>query len=217
MVANDILNDFLALDVQDNENSKTIKNATNALKNDSINYFTKTDEEQEIPADCQKILNMTALSIKMFANSYYKSSAYLEPTDIDQIKNSLNNYANNHEKINDFKQELIEDLTKFQKQIKENHIQRIADLIKDKQFCEKQIKIFDFEKNKLIMERLSKIVWPYDEKTKEYDNKIAQLQLKIQQYTQKIENLRQMRPAANEKDILLYRMHLKEKFADKTE
>lgn len=214
MTADTSLNDYMALELQSHEDNKTIKNATNAIKNGSLNFCSKTNDEQEISEDYQKMLNMTALSIKMFANSHYKPSAYLEPREIDQIKNSLNNYTKSSERVNNFKQELIEDLTEFQKQIKAKHIQRIAGLTKERQIYEKQIKILDSEKNQLIMSRLSKISWPYDKKTKEYDSKIAQLQTKMQQYIKKIEDLQKMRPAANEKDIMIYRLHLKEKFAN---
>lgn len=212
MAANTTLNEYIKL--HDNEGDRTIKNATNAIKNGFVSYCSKVNEEQASD-DCEKILNLTALSIKTFANSCYKSSAYLEPSDIEQIKNSLNNYSNNPERINEFKQELVNDLTDFQKQIKARHFERIAEMTKEKQFCDKQIRVLDFEKSKLIMDRLSKIVWPYDEKTQAYDNKIAQLQIKAQQYTKKIENMKKMRPAANEKDILIYSMQLKERFASK--
>lgn len=214
MVDDTSTKEYVTLGFQEEE-IRTIQNATQTIRNNTVNYCSKMNEEQENIADYEKILNSTTLSLKMFASSYYKNSIYLEPTDIDQIKNSLNNYANNIEKINDFKKELIDDLTEFQKQIKAKHVKRIVDLTKEKQICEKQIQVLDEEKNKLIRERLSKIVWPYDSKTKEYDNKILQLELKIQQHASKIESLQKMRPVANEKDILLYNLHLKEKFIKK--
>lgn len=211
MATNTAFNDYYK---QEFEDLKTIKNAAESLKKGFVNYYS-TIHEEDITADYEKILKHTALSIKMYSNSHYKNSETLEPMEIEQIKNALNNYANDKEKIKTFKQALIEDLTEFQKQIKSNHIKKITDLTKEKQFFEKQIRVLEFEKNKLIMERLSKIVWPYDQKTKEYETKIAQMQSKVQHYTNKIESLEQMRPMANEKDILLYKMHLKEKFADK--
>lgn len=216
MIPETMLNDCVAFGVQNNEDDKTIKNATNAIKNDLVNYCSKINEEQEISSDYQRILKSIIISIKMFANFYYKNSTYLEISDIEHIKDSLNNYENKNKKINEFKQKLIEDLTQFQTEIKTKHIQRINDLIKERQFCEKQVKVLEFEKNKLITIRLSKIIWPYDKKTKEYDSKIAQLELKTQQCINKIENLRKMKPIANEKDILIYNLHLKEKFAKRS-
>lgn len=214
MTACTTLNEHTQLESQNNKNINAIKNATLAIKNEFANCYT-TKQDEGFIEDYEKILNLTALSIKMYANSYYKDSAAIEPNEIDQIKKSLSNYVNNNEKTDAFKKELIQDLSEFQKQIKTKHVQQISDLIKEKQFCEKEIRVLDFEKNKLIMERLSKIVWPYDQKTKEYDNKIAQLQIRLQKLTTKIENQQNMRPMANEKDILLYKMHLKEKFANK--
>lgn len=212
MITDTMLNDCVAFEVQNDEDNKTIKNATNAIKNDLVNYCSKMNEEQGFSTDCQRILKSIIISIKMFANFYYKNSIYLEISDIEHIKNSLNNYENKNKKINEFKQELIDDLTEFQTEIKTKHVQRINDLIKERQFCEKQIRVLEFEKNKLITARLSKIIWPYDKKTKEYDSKIAQLEIKTQQCINKIENLRKMKPIANEKDILIYKLRLKEKF-----
>lgn len=214
MVANTKFNEYLKLELQDIEDSKSIKHAAELLRKGLVNYYSTVHEENFI-ADREKILNQTALSIKMYSNSYYKNVANIEPHEIEQIKKGLNNYANDQEQIKAFKKEIIEDLTEFQKQIKANHIKKITDLTKEKQLYEKQLRVLEFEKNKLIMDRLSKIIWPYDKITKEYDSKIAQLQAKVQHYVGKIQYLQAMRPTANEKDILLYKMHLKEKFADK--
>lgn len=208
MTASITLNDIMTLE------SETKEVVTNTIQN-AQNYVSTTREENVV-LDYQKILNMTSLSIKMFANSYYKSSEFLEPSDIEQIKDSLNNYANSNEKVIEFKTAILNDLTKFQKQIKTNHVQKLAELERQKQFCEKQLNVITFEKNKLVMERLSKVIWPYDSKTKEYDSKIAALQLQLQKYQQKIYDLQQMRPAANEKEILLYRMYLNEKYSKKS-
>lgn len=202
------LNDFVAAEVETNQG------ATNTINTESIKFCAAVREEN-VALDYEKILNMTSLSIKMFANSFYKSSEFLEPSDIEQIKDSLNNYVNNNEKVVEFKNAILNDLTKFQKQIKVNHVQKLAELEKQKQFSEKQLRVLEFEKQKLVMDRLAKIAWPYDAKTKEYDNKIAALQIQVQKLAQKIEELQQMRPAANEKEILLYRMYLTEKYKQK--
>lgn len=213
MAAFTTLNTYEVVELQDSEENKSF--TSSSIKSDLINFCSVVKETPESAKGYEEILNITTYSIKTFANSNSKSTTYLEPNEIDRIKISLKNYVNDHEKIDAFKNEVIKDLTEFQNQIKANHIQRITDLTKEKQFCERQIKILECGKHKLIMERLSKVVWPYDEKTKEYDNKIAKLQLQVQQYTNKIENLKNMRPAANEKDILLYKLHLVEKFAKK--
>lgn len=202
------LNDFVAAEIE------TTQGVTNTINTESIKFCAAVREEN-VTLDYEKILNMTSLSIKMFANSFYKSSEFLEPSDIEQIKDSLNNYVNNNEKVVEFKNAILNDLTKFQKQIKVNHVQKLAELEKQRQFSEKQLRVLEFEKQKLVMDRLSKIAWPYDAKTKEYDSKIAASQMQVQKLAQKIEELQHMRPAANEKEILLYRMYLTEKYKQK--
>ena len=217
MTASITLNEYLTLEFKNAEDANTIKNTISAIEKEFVNCYPKPkeDKEKEIKADYEKLLNSLVLSVKICADASYKTSASLETKEIEQIKNSLNNYAGRHDKIKEFKKELIEDLTEFQKQIRTNYTQKLAGLEKQKRFCEKQVRVFEFEKNKLIMNRLSRIIWPYDKQTKEYDNKIAKLQIQLQKYGQKIEQLQKMQPTANEKDVLIYQMHLKEKYSKK--
>lgn len=198
-------NEYIILDLRDQESS---------YSGNVISSTSKPPEakEEEFVLDYKKILSLTTMSMKMFANSYYKASPFLETSDIEQIKDSLNNYANNNEKVKEFKNAIIDDLTEFQKQIKTNYVQKLADLGKEKESCEKQLNILHVSKNRLIMDRLAKVEWPYDSKTKEYDSKMAALQIRVQKYEQKIEELQKTRPLASEKDILIYQMHLKEKY-----
>lgn len=205
MNVNDLLNDLVV----------TNPNTTEYNVSNVMISKVNPDVVEDTSADCEKILKMTALSIKMFANSYYKKSQFLENSDIEQIKDSLNNYAKNNDKVKEFKNTIIDDLTAFQKQIKTNHVQKLADLSKEKQLCERKIITIEFEKNKLIMDRLSKVVWPYDEKTKAYDAQVTALNIKVEKLKQKIVELQQMKPVADEKDILVYKMHLKEKYQQK--
>lgn len=181
-------------------------------KSTTENLISLKKEKETFVNDYEQVLYMTRMSMKMYANSYYKATTFLEVSDIENIKESLSNYAREDQKITEFKKVIINDLTEFQKQIKDNHTQKLTELVKQKQFCEKQLRVFEVEKNKLIMERLSKIAWPYDHKTKEYDSKIEKLQTQIQKYEQKIEELKNTKPLATEKDILIYQMSLKEKF-----
>lgn len=210
MAFNAALEESILLDFQNTENNKSVENATNAIKNGFVNFCSTIQEERKFSQDYAKIMDLMETTIKKYANSQYKFSTSLEPNEIEQVKKALNSYVNSNEKVNDFKRALLEDLTEFQHQILLNHKQRIIDTAKEKETHEKQIRLLECAKNKLIMDRLSQIIWPYDEKTKAYDIKIAQLQAKIQQ----IENQKCMRPAANERDILMYKMHLKEKFAE---
>lgn len=169
--------------------------------------------EQNICEDFKKLVSMTNMSIKMLSTSYYKSGTYLEPSDIDQIKASLNNFAHKNQIVFDFKQSIIHDLTQFQKQIRENHIKEIVDITKQKQEYEKMAVLLEKEKEQLVRNRLAKMVWPYDAKTKEYDNKIAMTKARAEQFAQKVAALKDKKAAASEKDILVFQMQLKEKFA----
>lgn len=176
-----------------------------------VNFFS-TVQQDDLKVEYEKLLKLTAMSVKMHSTSYYKAFTSLEPAEIEKIKNALENYKNDNAKVNDFKAELINDLTNFQQEIKSNQIQKLNELRKQRQLMERQLRILSVEKHKLIMDRLSKIAWPYDEKTKDYDRKISQLEKQLEQNEQKIINLKAMRPMANEKEILMYQLHLKEKF-----
>lgn len=211
MATNSILNEYKAFQAKNAEDANTVSKAAAAIRDEYTNScFVKKSEPVN---DRAMLVSQVTRSIKSISNAPYKSSTSLEPPEIEHIKDCLNNYACSDEKTAEFKKEIITDLNNFQKQIKEKHYLQIAEFTKKQQFCEKQIRVYEFEKNKLIMDRLSKISWPYDEKTKEYDNKIASLQIQAQQYAQRALAAQQMRPAANGKDLLLYQMQLKEKYS----
>lgn len=207
MAQSTFLNDYRTLLAE--EDIITVKKAADAIQ---AEFELLTAPAKDVIEDYNKIFNQTTLSLKRLSNSNYKATVGLEPSEIEHIKASLNNYACNDERVAEFKQQIIEDLSTFQKQIKTSYIEKIAEYNKKKQLCEKQIKVYENEKNKTIMERLSRIVWPYDEKTKELDNKIAALEIQAKQYEQKATLAATMRPVANEKEILIYEMQLKEKF-----
>lgn len=209
MVLSNTLKDSLLFEVEEN---KSLENASLAIRKGLVNFFSEMNEERNYTKEYEKILNLTEESIKKYADSQYKFNTALEPNEIEQIKKALINFTTDQAKISEFKNEIIEDLTAFQKQILINHKQKISLIENEKESYEKQLRILEFEKHKLIMDRLAKISWPYDSKTKEYDQKIAQLQAKITQSTNKLENIKSTRPAANERDLLLYKMQLREKF-----
>lgn len=171
------------------------------------------EKPAEIDVDCEKLLKFTTMSIRMLTNSYYKSTPFIEAGDIEHIKESLNNYANKDDKLAEFKNAIINDLSDFQKQIKAHHVEKLTALMKEQQLCERQIQVLTTAKNQLVRERLAKVEWPYDAKTKAYDSKIAALQITNQKHLQKIEDMRRSKPLASEKDIILYQMQLKEKFS----
>jgi hypothetical protein len=170
--------------------------------------------DNEYLKEVAKMISFINSSIDILSdNARYKAYKFIEVADIKQIKTTLSTYTNDDEKVNAFKEELLEDLTNFEKQIKTNHVQKIEELKKEKQFNERQLKVLDFAKHKLIMERLSRVEWPYDAKTKEFDTKIAALQVNIKRLEQKIEEAVKYRPLAKEKEILMYQMQLKEKYS----
>lgn len=191
----------------------TISEFLDEISSPSKAEFVSVVIEDDLRKEYKEILDYTRDSIKSCASSNYKAHTFIEESDIEKIKSSLNKFVNKDEKVNEFKKALINDLTDFQKQIKINHAQNIADLTEEKQFCEKQIKIFEFAKHKLVMSRLSKIEWPYDEKTKEYDKKIEILEAKLKKIEQSIDLAKTMRPMAKEKDIIMYQVQLEKKFA----
>lgn len=160
----------------------------------------------------KKILSYTSKSIKAHATANYKSHVFIEISDLEKIKDALNQFTSKSDKVEQFKKELINDLTNFEMQIKLNHTQNIVDLAEEKQFCQKQIQIFEFGKQKLIRERLAKLVWPYDAKTKEYDSKIEILTDKLNKIEKSIEEAKSMRPMAKEKEIVAYQQQLINKF-----
>lgn len=212
MTASAAFNYSSILETKAIEDERTISAAADVLKQDFVSCVAV---DKEVSENIEKVLNMTNMSIKMYSTSYYKKTASLDTLELEQIKTALENFKNNSKKVQEFKNELISDLTVFQKQIRTNHVQRIAAVTKEKHQYEKELLILNVEKNKLIMDRLSKIVWPYDEKTKEYDSKIAATEARIQQYTKRIQDLQTTRPCANAKDILVYQMQLKEKYSQK--
>lgn len=219
MVANASIDNYIELILKNEEDIRTIKSVTELIKNEFVSNYAQVQkqEEKDCSKDFEKLLNLTKMSMRMFANSYYKASTFIEVSDIEQIKASLKNYKNDYKKVNEFKKHLIEDLSAFQTQIKTNHLTKIATLTKEKELMEKQLKVLEYKKHKIIMERLSNILWPYCQETTDCTTKMAMLDAKIQQTAQRIEHLKSLRPMANEKEIMMYQMHLKEKYSVQTE
>jgi len=203
MTANTPQSDYMRLELIKAENANIMQNVTELI-NERDDY--------NLTEDYNKILKLTAMSIRMHANSSFKGTETLELNEIEKIKASLANYTNHHKKVEEFKNEIIDDLTDFQKRIRSTHIQRIVDLTKQKQLCEMELNSLTNEMSKLSKGNLFQIIWPANSATKEYESKIAMMQAKIQQIKQKITSMEQTKPIATEKDILMYRMHIKEKY-----
>jgi len=192
------------------EDTVTMTNAIKSIRQENASYVMVSNKKNT--AESEKIIRHTTSAIRRYATSQFKSVIGLEPLEIDQIKSALRNFSCLNQYAQKIKNEIIEDLTDFQVYIKENHNKNIKENLRQKELCEREIKVLKYKKNKLVFERLAKIVWPYDAKTKEFDNKVIALGIKAKQYEQKILMGKQNRPVANEKEILLYEMKLKEKF-----
>lgn len=198
------------LNEQKIEDELTVNNMAKAIKSDAPSFVSVVKDDSF--AECNKVVRHTTMAMQTFASAGLKTVHGLEVRDVEQIKDALRNFRCDDVRAKQIKEEIINDLTEFQKFINTNHVNIIAENLKQKQFCERQIRVLEVEKSKLIMERLSKIAWPYDAKTKEFDNKIAALESKIQQHDQKILAAKQNRPMANEKDILIYGTKLQDKY-----
>lgn len=209
-MAQAVLSRFQMLQEQNAQDALTVNNVAAKIREEFEDF--RVPVAPESVEDYAKVVNHTTLAMKKFSNSQFKATTSLDVSDLEQIKNALRNFACEGEHSKQIKDEIINDLTDFQKRINTMHFQNIAEHAKQKQSCEKELRTLEFAKHKLIADRLSKILWPYDAKTKEYDAKIALLQTKIQQYEQKISYSKKLRPVANAKDILLYEMKLKEKY-----
>lgn len=199
----------------ENTEDKSIENASIVLKTGLVKFFSTMQEERDSQQDCERILDFTEGAISRYAGYGKKLTQSLEVTEIEQIKKALVNYTHHSKEAEGFKKEILADLTKFQQKILTGPREKVMELVKEKDTIERQLKVLEYEKNKLVMERLHQVVWPYDEKTKRYDQQIAKLQAKVTQYTNKIRNAQTMRSVANEKDIIIYKMQLREKFATK--
>lgn len=214
MTANVMLKDYENLQSRDTETTNTIQNTISTISKEPVLYAPK--ENAEFKTDYDRVLHLTLISLRTHSTSEFKSHEYLNLNDVDSIKNALRNYCNNNERIAEFKKELIDDLTKFQDKINTKHIERIDALTKQKENIENQIKLLEKEQIKLNLQKMPKFFWSNSNRPlKECEAKIAALKGQSQQCTNKIGILKQEGPTANEKDILIHQMLLKEKYNQK--
>lgn len=147
-------------------------------------------------------------AITDMANIQYKGSSYVEPREIEQVKQMLETETCDVVA----KKEITEELTKFQESIQKNYKQTIAEYRSRKIELEEQLDAFEQEKTKIVSKRVSQFLWPFDDSTRAYDGKIYNLKCKIRSCEQKIEEYAAMRPMAREKEIIRFNMQMKEKF-----
>lgn len=176
---------------------------------DAIVSIVENDDLSEY----QKIVKLTSISIKSMSNAYFKSRCYLAINDIDKIKDSLNNFSSDNSKVKVFKAQMIDELSSFQERITMNHVETLRKMRKEKSTLERNAKELEAEKNKIVRERLAKVQWPYTQRTKEIDTTLEKITLQVERYTQRIQEMEELPPIAEEKDLILYQMQFKEKYA----
>lgn len=154
------------------------------------------------------MVDKIASAINAKANQKYKGGKFLEPCELEEIKKGLA-FSDCNQGI---KEVFEKELTGFQEKIQKEYVQQIREYQQKKIECENQIEDLVNAKKEIVMKRLSQMLWPYDEKTRVYDKKISALKIQTARYAQKIEQIESIRPAASEKDIIIFQMQLKEKF-----
>lgn len=160
--------------------------------------------EPQLDMVVDKILS----AITDMANIQYKGASYVEPREIEQVKQMLETEQCDVVA----KKEITEELTKFQESIQANYKHTIAELRARKLELEEQMEAIEKEKSKIVSKRISQFLWPFDDSTRAYDGKIYNLKCKIRSCEQKIEEYAAMRPMAREKELIRFNMQMKEKF-----
>lgn len=166
-----------------------------------------TNEVFEV--DFTKIIDSVASSMMKAANRPSKEGAFIDLDEIEHIKNSISDSDFDMQIISEVKNEL----TNFEAQIKENYSKKIQQISEEKSSYEDQIEALLEVKDELVRKRLSLMQWPFDEKTKMIDKKIEALKLQDERCSRKVTDILTREPIANEKDILIFKMKLTEKFA----
>lgn len=191
-----------------NEDQKEINNAADLLAMNIQNSFGAAILEKTAEPSYDEIINKVTSAIKTKASSQYKGTNFIEPIEIEEIKKMLitEDCANNQ------KSELEKELTRFQEEITNNYYHTLTELKETIIDSKTQIERLEEVKKQVVMKKLSKMSWPYDENTKKYDAKIANLKIQLARAEQKLEEIEAFTPAANEKDILLFQVQLKDKF-----
>ena len=189
-----VSNDVLALN---------IATSLNELNFDSLTKNGLTDDNLDIVVD--KVVS----AISCVASLQFKGSSFVEPQEIDQVKKILQG-----ESCNIYtKKQIEQELTNFQNKINSEYKDKIKEYSAAKIELEDKLDVLESRKSKLVAERLAQFAWPFDEQTRAYDRKIYEFKARIRSFELKIQSVEAMRPAAREKDILVFQHQLKEKFS----
>jgi len=180
----------------------------NSERKKMVTEYTNS-KELTLEDNLDEIINMVVSKMNSIASLSYKCSKFLEPVEIKKIQESLKIHVEKSENIKAVKNEL----ELFQEQIQIVYERRISQQKKERLYYEDQINRLETAKKEVMGANLSRMLWPHDERTKRFNTTIASLKAKIVKCNFKLRQLTSMRPAANEKDILVFQMQLKNKFA----
>jgi len=191
---------------QEEEEAEEKANEIVALNVENSFGSVASEDYTEIAIDL--LVDKIAAALKTAANQQFKGTTFLEPNEVEDVKKILEaEHCDNTKKA-----ELEKELTKFQNGIISNYKQKLNELDEKKIAVENQLATLTSQKNSLVMKRLSKMLWPFNAETAKYEAKIEVLKTQLAKFQQKIEAIESMRPAAGEKDLLLFNVQLKEKF-----
>lgn len=170
---------------------------------DTLSFLINDSKDKEVvyEVDFNKIVNAVVSSMNSTASLAYKNKKFLEPFEIEKIKSSVDGNI-----------EMIEELTKFQTHIQENYCHKLKEYNEEKIFCKTQIEMLEAAKHHIVTKRAAHMLWPFNEVTRDYDNKIAGLKIRVARCEQKMAAITDSAPAADEKDIMMFQVQLKRKF-----
>lgn len=193
--------------VATNENKIVTFNTANSFE--SLTYDEVADKglsEEQIDIVVNKILS----AITNMATSKCKESSYLDINEIEHLKKS-------HPALQDcdynVKRAIEKELNGFQNEIQERHKENLKKHFEQKHSIEKQITVLEYRKKKIVEERISKFLWPFNDETKACDGKIYNLKCQMRTCLLKIAEVEKLRPMAKENDITKFNLKLKEKYA----
>lgn len=212
MTTSMVLRDYRVLEEENKEDLVTLVSAVKSLKTEFVSKLIKP-AAKDYDAEFKKLLTQTIMGLKKCANLSYKEHEEIEVDEILQIKAALSNFANDDSKIKEFKNSLLNDLDNFQSSLRQKKVRLLEQLKQEQRGYIKKAKELEIAKNKLIMDRLSNILWPYDEKTKSYDKQIEQCKIQLANCIRRIHLVHLTKATADTKDLMLYEMKMKEKYS----
>lgn len=189
-----------------NVKEQTIENQSQ----DIIAFNVANSFENEVyEVDFNHVINAVVSAMSKTANQPVKGRAFIEPCEIEEIKNSLD------KEISDTKaaEAVREELTNFQNKITADYRNKVKEFNAEKIRIENEIDALMIAKSDLVNQRLQNFQWPFNDTTRSIDAKIERLKLMARKCIMKADEVLQMRPAASEKEILMFKAQLQEKLS----